>query len=155
MVDEDGDGNRIVEEAARVWNLGVDKGVEALGHAEIDITYRSGTREIERAVTRLTHPSGQEIRATSIPLRTLYLFAGSGYRYDGEWGHGVYQGPLKVEGVVHDMSTPGARAPWVGLNETLCRFELDSGEIGHGMHENLCVGVYRPAGFERPDSVAP
>jgi hypothetical protein len=27
--------------------------------------------------------------------------------------------------------------------------------VGHGMWENLCAGLYLPAGFDRPDALAP
>ena len=36
----------------------------------------------------------------------------------------------------------------------LCRWELSTGEIGYGMHENLCAGLYLPYGFDRPDTMA-
>ena len=42
-----------------------------------------------------------------------------------------------------------------GLNEMLCRWELSTGEIGYGMHENALAGVYHPYGFETPEAVAP
>ena len=37
----------------------------------------------------------------------------------------------------------------------LCRWELSTGEIGYGMHENACSGVYHPYGFDTPEAVAP
>jgi hypothetical protein len=53
------------------------------------------------------------------------------------------------------MSTQAKRTQYAFLNETLCRFELDTGEVAYGMHENMCLGVYRPLGFEKPGDVAP
>ena len=88
----------------------------------------------------LRPPGGRALRSTNTPLRTVYLAAGSGYRPDADWGHGTWRGEQVVQGLVHDLSTPALRAPWSFLNETLCRFELDTGEVGYGMHENLCVG---------------
>jgi hypothetical protein len=41
------------------------------------------------------------------------------------------------------------------LNETLCRFETATGEVGYGMHENMLMGVYKPSGFLTADAVAP
>jgi hypothetical protein len=156
QIDQDADGHRIVEEAARVWNIEHDKPIEELGRPEIDITYLSGTREMQSAVVRTTDPEGKPIVVTNTPLRTLYLAAGSGYvNVDGKWGHGMYQGPLKVEGVVHDLSDPETRRRYAILNETLCRFELATGEVGYGMHENLFRGIHRPSGFLTADAVAP
>jgi hypothetical protein len=89
------------------------------------------------------------------PLRTVYLFGGSGYRFEDGWGHGVYQGPAKTEGLTYDLSTKQGRAAIAGIQETLCRFDLESGEVGYGMHENMCLGVYRPNGFDDPFKMAP
>jgi hypothetical protein len=155
QVDQDADGNRIVEEAARVWNIDAGGAIDHLGRPEIDIDYISGTREMAGATVRTTDPDGKPIVIRNTPLRTLYLAAGSGYVPDGSWGHGYYQGPLKVEGVVHDLSDPDVRRRYAILNETLCRFERDTGEVGFGMHENLFHGVHRPTGFLTPDAVAP
>ena len=47
------------------------------------------------------------------------------------------------------------RRKYAILNETLCRFELSTGEVGYGMHENMLVGIYRPTGFDTPEAVAP
>jgi hypothetical protein len=154
-LDEDYAGNRVQEEAVKVWNLGIDKPQEELGRPEVAIDYHSGTREIAKASVSLAPPSAAPIHVTTTPLRTVYLAAGSGYRPDADWGHGSYRGPLVVQGLTHDMSTPELRQPYAFVNETLCRFELDTGEVGYGMHENMCIGTYHPAGFDTPDAVAP
>jgi len=155
QIDQDADGNRFVEESMRVWNTDLDRPVEHLGRPEVDINYISGTREIANATITVPHPSAEAIVVTTTPLRTLYLAAGSGYIPDGTWGHGYYQGPLKVEGLSHDLSTPEARRQYAYLNETLSRFELSTGEIGYGMHENILMGIYRPTGFDTPQTNAP
>ena len=54
-----------------------------------------------------------------------------------------------------DLSDPATRSQYGLLKETLSRFELSTGEVGYGMHENICLGVYRPHGFETGDAVAP
>lgn len=154
-IDEDADGKRLLEESVRVWRYGIDKEPEPMGRPELAIEYRPGTREIARAAVRFAHPSGRTVSVTHVPLRTLYPFAGSGYRIDPDWGHGIYQGPLEVQGLHYDLSTPEQRKPYSGLHETLCRFELDSGEIGYGLHENLYLGIYRPHGFHDASAVAP
>lgn len=153
--DELYDGTRIQEEAVKIYNLGVDKPEEPMGRPDADITYISGTREIESAVIKLALPDGGERRIISTPLRTVYLKAGTGYMPHDGWGHGYYQGPLKVEGLSFDMSSQAKRSKWAGLNETLARFELDTGEVGYGLHENLVIGTYRPHGFDTPGTMAP
>jgi len=152
--DELYDGTRIIEEAVLIHNIGLDKPEEKLGTPSIETTYIPGTREMEKAVISLTQPDGTVRKITSTPLRTLYLKAGTGYMPNDGWGHGFYQGPLKVEGMTFDMSTAEARAEWAGLNETLARYELDTGEIGYGLHENLIIGTYQPHGFDTPGKMA-
>jgi hypothetical protein len=154
QVDEDCDGNRMQEESVKVWNRGIDKSSEPMGRPEVAITYIPGTREMAKSVVTLHPPGGSVLRSTNTPLRTVYLAAGSGYRPDADWGHGTWRGQNVVQGLVHDMSTQAKRNPWAFLNETLCRFELDTGEVGYGMHENLCFGIHRPSGFDTPDAVA-
>lgn len=155
QIDQDADGNRFVEESMRVWNSDLDRPIDHLGRPEIDSTYISGTRELAGANITVPVPGGQPIVVTATPLRTLYLAAGSGYIPDGAWGHGYYQGPLKVEGVHHDLSDPEVRRGFAILNETLSRFELSTGEVGYGMHENMLIGIYRPTGFDTPATNAP
>jgi len=153
--DETFDGTRTQEESVKVHNLGSGRADEPMGRPAIDITYVPGTREIERAVVTLTKPDGETRTITSTPLRTVYLKAGTGYMPHDGWGHGYYHGPLTLEGLRFDLSTPEARAQYSGLNETLARFELDTGEVGYGLHENMVVGTYLPHGFDSFDAVAP
>jgi hypothetical protein len=139
----------------RVWNLDQGRPIDHMGTPDVDIEYLPGTREVRRAVVRTADPDGTPVVVTTTPLRTLYLAAGSGYVPDENWGHGYYQGPLSVEGVVHDLTDPEIRRRYAFLNETLCRFETDTGEVGYGMHENMLVGIHRPGGFTTATSVAP
>jgi hypothetical protein len=155
QIDQDSAGHRHLEEAMRVWTFDQDRPVEHLGSPEVEIEYQPGTREVARATVRTAAPDGEPIVVTTTPLRTLYLAAGSGYVPDGEWGHGFYQGPLKVQGIVHDLSDPEMRRRYAFLNETLSRFETGTGQVGYGMHENMLIGVYEPGGFLTGDAVAP
>jgi len=155
QIDQNADGVRHVEESMRVWNSDLGKPMEHLGRPEVDIRYLSGTREVAGATITAPDPNGGDLVITTTPLRTLYLAAGSGYAPDGEWGHGYYQGPLKVEGVVHDFSSAEERRKYARLNETLSRFETADGVVGYGMHENMLMGIYRPSGFDTADAVAP
>lgn len=150
--DEDKDGNRHMEEAVRVPRLGIDEPVIHLGSPKHEITFESGTREIARTVLTFANT---DLRVVGTPLRTNYLLGGSGYRRDDHWGLGCYQGELAVEGLSWDLTDPKQFAEIQGLNEMLCRWELSTGEVGYGMHENACHGIYHPYGFDSWQSVAP
>jgi hypothetical protein len=155
-IDNDHAGRRINEEAALLWKIGDDRPAEHLGRPEIDINFHSGTREPASATVWFSGDGASDLRIEVTPLRTVYLKSGSGYSYDGSWGHGVWQGPdLKVEGMVDEVGEPTDRLHLSWLNETLCRFETSEGKVGYGMYENLSAGLYLPFGFDKPDAVAP
>ncbi|MCA9503206.1 MAG: hypothetical protein H6748_17990 [Spirochaetaceae bacterium] len=157
MLDRDYEGRMIVEEAAFIPSIGRPGGIRHFGTPEIEIDFISGTREMKSARTRMPalEPGGEDVTFTSTPLRTVYLAAGTGYIASEEWGHGHYKGPLVVQGETFDMSTQAQRSRYAMLNETLCRFDLSTGEVAYGMHENMCLGVYRPFGFDEPGKMAP
>lgn len=155
MYDADYAGNVTVEEAVFVPAFGVEGEIQKFGTPEIEIEYLSGTREMKSARTILRSEGGEDISIASLPQRTVYLAAGTGYLPSEDWGHGFYKGQSVVEGLTFDMSTQQKRSQYAVLNETLCRFELSTGEISYGMHENMCIGIYRPHGFDEPGMMAP
>lgn len=154
MYDADYAGNVTVEEAVFVPAFGVEGEIQKFGTPEIKIEYLSGTREMKSARTILRSEGGEDISIASLPQRTVYLAAGTGYLPSEDWGHGFYKGQSVVEGLTFDMSTQQKRSQYAVLNETLCRFELSTGEISYGMHENMCIGIYRPHGFDEPGKMA-
>jgi hypothetical protein len=155
MYDADYAGNVRVEEASFIPALGEPGEIQEFGTPEIEIEYLSGTREMKSARTTLRSEDGEDILITSLPQRTVYLAAGTGYLPSEDWGHGFYKGQSVVEGMTFDMSTQEKRSQYAVLNETLCRFELSTGEISYGMHENMCIGIYQPHGFDEPGKMAP
>ena len=135
---------------------GIDAGRadDHLGRPEISVEFRPGTREVAGAEVWFSGDGASDLRLRVTPLRTVYLKGGSGYSYDGYWGHGIDHGGLVVEGVTHDIGSAEGRAAVSWLNETLSRYDASDGSVGYGMYENMVVGTYRPAGFDDPQSVA-
>jgi hypothetical protein len=155
MYDADYAGATTVQEAAFVPAYGQPGEIQHFGEPKIEIDYISGTREMKEARTILPNPNGDDIHIRSIPQRTVYLAAGTGYMPRDGWGHGFYQGKNVVQGMTFDMSTQAKRTEYAVLNETLCRLELGTGEVSYGMHENMLIGIYKPFGFETPSTMAP
>jgi len=155
MYDADYAGNTTVEEASFAPAYDEPGEIIQYGSPEIEIDYIPGTREMKEARTRLPNPDGDDITIKSIPQRTVYLAAGTGYLPTEDWGHGFYKGPSLTQGQTYDLSTQEKRSQYAILNETLCRFELSTGEVSYGMHENMCIGVYQPFGFDEPGKMAP
>ncbi|MFP6641723.1 MAG: hypothetical protein VCC04_15870 [Myxococcota bacterium] len=155
FVEEDQDGNRLVEESAHVRSFAAGGEIRPMGSPRFKFSYRTGTRELESALAELEDADGKPLSVRCTPLRTLYLAAGSGYIPQPDWAHGMYQGELVVQGKTYDVSTAEARAGLGPLYETLSRYELSTGEVGYGLLENLVVGTYHPHGFHEPGAVAP
>lgn len=155
MYDADYAGATLVDEGAFVPAFGQPGEIEIYGTPQIEIDFIPGTRELKEARTLVPNPNGEDIRIRSVPQRTVYLAAGTGYIPRDGWGHGFYQGQNVVQGLTFDLSTQEKRSEYALLNETLCRFELHTGEVSYGMHENMCLGIYKPFGFDTPGTMAP
>jgi hypothetical protein len=69
---------------------------------------------------------------------------GTGYGFDMDWRHGMYQGPRVVQGVELD-TIDDAGGLW-GLCENVARFELGS-EVGYGLHEYGFFGPFARYGI--------
>ena len=120
------------------------------------IEYIPGTREMRGAtVTHAPTPTGKPITVRNTPLRTLYLAAGSGYVQRRRRGatastrvrskvEGHRARPLRPRGAAQVRASSTRRC--AGSSST-------TGEVGYGMHENMLMGVYRPTGFETPETV--
>jgi hypothetical protein len=141
------DGSRILEEAAEVMSFasGGEDGADPrpLGVPQHELTFTPGTREVESAVLRLG-----DLAVKVEPLRRLHVGIGTGYGFDPDWRHGMYQGPLVVQGKEFDLTDETQRANLWGLVDSVARFELPDGTVGHGLFEYLVLGPYPRYGFE-------
>lgn len=155
FVEENMQGERLVEESVKVNSFARGGEIEQMGRPEHQFSFKSGTRELSGAVLEFTDSEGNQLSVKATPLRTVYLAGGSGYIAKPDWAHGMYQGALKVEGLSFDISDPAVRAELAPLYETLCKFELSTGEVTYGMLENLIVGMCPSYGFDSWEAVAP
>ena len=72
---------------------------------------------------------------------------GTGYGFDADWRHGMYQGPLVVQGLTLDTEADEQKL-W-GLCDNAARFEIGA-LVGYGLHEYGFFGPfdrYRLPGF--------
>jgi hypothetical protein len=151
---ESGSGERALEEAIRIPALGRPGKPESLGRPEFEFEFVSGTRRVKRARLHLMEPSGKKLEIDVQPLLPMYVGVGTGYGFDADWRHGMYQGPLKVEGFSLDTQDPANQARLFGLVDNVARFELD-GEVGYGLFEYLLMGPNARFGFKSFEDVAP
>jgi hypothetical protein len=94
---------------------------------------------------------GFEVKVT--PLTHVHIAVGTGYGMDDDWRHGMYQGPLVVQGLERDMAEVDTYG-WYGVVDHVARFELDD-LVGYGLHEHGFFGPFRKYGLERRDDGAP
>jgi hypothetical protein len=110
-----------------------------------------GTRVFAGGELFLKAEDGRELHVTGRPLTTLHM---SGAGYGPPWRHGVYQGPLAVEGERWDLRDPETLRRISGLHEVLCEWQVEGGPTGYGVFEFLCIGPYEPYGFASATDVA-
>ncbi len=145
IVQERPSGERIMQDAHRVFPVGSGRNPEWLGRPEHDIRFVPGTRFVESA--RLTY-FGAHGRVTAEvvvePLLAFPLLLGTGYGMEPDWRHGMYQGELAVQGQSVPPMDPNY-ANW-GLTEYAARFTCD-GQVGYGMFEFAVMGSHAQYGF--------
>jgi hypothetical protein len=133
------DGSKVMEEAIRVWPDGRQ---EWLGAPTHEMTFQPGTRNATSAIIRA---GDTEIRVE--PLLPVHIGIGTGYGYETDWKHGMWQGSdLVVQGVHHDVSTPEGAARMWGIVDASARFTYD-GNVGYGLFETLLMGPHQQYGF--------
>ena len=154
IVQEDGDGTRILNEAKRVWPAASGRPPEQLGWPEVDIRYRSGTRLPESARIHLAERGGKPLTVEIETLGFVALNCGPGYGGDPDWSHGQWRGRGWVERVALDMNDPAiaARVPF-GVIDHVGRAECNGAE-GWGLFEHASFGRHQPSGFNDWSSVA-
>ena len=154
IVQEEGDGFRILNEATRVWPAESGRGIDQLGWPELDIHYRPGTRMPTGATIALSD-RGRPLTLEVEALSYIALNAGPGYGGDPEWTHGQWKGRGYVERSACSLSDPeiSGRAPF-GVIDHVGRATLDGAE-GWGLFEHGSVGLHLPSGFTDFFSTAP
>lgn len=153
IIQEDRDGTRIIEEAVRIWTDGSDRPPEHLGRPDHDLTFAPGTR---RAIGGTLRTTGDPLTGTAplefevSPLLSLHVGIGTGYGFDADWRHGMWQGPLVTQGVHIDTTTAEGAARLLGIVDASAQYRyVDGGRehVGHGLFETMVIGPHDRYGF--------
>jgi len=154
IVQEDGDGHRILNEAVRVHPAESGRRPEQLGWPRSDIRYTPGTRIPTGATIGLTEPDGTPFELEVETFAFVALNCGSGYGGDPDWGHGQWKGRDWIEAGVVDHTTPEiqGRVPF-GLLDHIARVRIGD-DVGYGLFEHGTFGRHLPSGFADWGSVA-
>ena len=148
IVQERSDGSRVMESAERVWHDGRH---ELLGVPSHQLNYVPGTRYPDGGVVSTRDHRGGGIDMTVEPLVPVYVGIGTGYGYDADWRHGMWQGPLKVEGFHLDTTTPEGKARLFGICDAGARFTYEDERgthVGYGLFETMAIGPHHQYGFK-------
>jgi hypothetical protein len=134
------DGSRILEDAKRIWYA--DGRVEHLGRPEHDVVFTPGSRNFASAVIR-----AGSFEATAEPMKPAFLSIGTGYGYESDWRHGMYQGPLVTQGMNVDVATEEGRRRMFGICDASARFTTNDGHVGYGLFETMAIGPHARYGL--------
>ena len=105
---------------------------------------RSGGRHAGICETADRRPLEVEVEVAAADARRQ----GTGYGFDADWRHGMWQGPLVVQGVSWDLARPEAAAQMFGIVDAVARFTCD-GQVGYGLFEYLLLGRHDPQRLRR------
>jgi hypothetical protein len=150
IVQERRDGSRIMEEAVRVWTDGSGR-YDWLGRPEHSLGFRPGSRFVTGGRLHLHSPGGSEIELVAEPLVPVHIGIGTGYGYDADWRHGMWQGPLVVQGFHLDTNTPEGASRLMGIVDASARFtytDEHGTHVGYGLFETMVIGPHDRYGFE-------
>jgi hypothetical protein len=151
IVQEDAGGNRVLEEAVRVWPESAAREPQLLGRPEYRPEFAPGTRDVARATLSYRPPEAAPIEITIRPVLPVSLLVGTGYGLEPDWKHGMYQGPdLVVQGVTYDLDQPEDKARMWGMVDSVAVFECaENGSTltGSGLFEYWALGPHEPTGL--------
>jgi hypothetical protein len=148
MLNEEATGERVLEEAVRIW-ADPARGVEHLGRPEYQHTLTPGTRMVTHSTLRFPDAPGGPLAIDVTPLLPAYIAIGTGYGIEDDWRHGMFQGPLAVQGrefPIADIEPFGHFT----IVDQVARFTQHDGTVGYGLHEHAFLGPFPKYGMEGP-----
>ena len=158
MMQERQDGSRVLEEAVRIWPHGSGKPNEFFArprHAmefEAGTRFSTGARLMMNAITdRSDDAPGELIDIRVEPVIPVHVGVGTGYGYDADWRHGMWQGAEPVTQYFElDTNTPEGKARLFGIVDNGARFTYTDSigtHVGYGLYENMIIGPHDQYGF--------
>jgi hypothetical protein len=115
IVQEELDGTRVLEQAVKLWRFGIDKPPETLGRPD------------HKPTLHFARPDGSQLDVGVRPLLPMHVGVGTGYGFDADWRHGMYQGAQSAG--PHGRSRQAEDRKMFGLVDG-AEFECE-GEVGY------------------------
>ena len=140
IIQERPDGERIMQDAHRVFPVGSGREPEWLGRPEHELRFAPGTRRVTGATLSYFGAHGEKTAEVEVrDLARFPLLLGTGYGLESDWKHGMYQGDLVVQGQQVPPGRPGVQAggspstrpgsPTTGKSATACSSARSWGPI--------------------------
>jgi hypothetical protein len=145
MLNETTDGHRVLEEAMRLWSDPA-RAPEWLGRPEYEHVLMPGTRMIARSTIHFPQAPDGAFSVEASPLLTAFIAIGTGYGMEPDWRHGMYQGPLVVQGLVKPVDEIASFGQY-GVVDHVARFQSSTGAVGYGLHEHGFWGPFAKYGM--------
>ncbi len=142
IVNEHNNGERVLEEAVRVWNDPARE-PEWLGRPEHEhnVTIpQPYTTFMDGSTLHFPEAPGGAFSVKVEPLTHVWVMVGTGYGLEPDWKHGMYKGPLVVEHFSLDMEKDKDRM--FGLCDNAARFTTSTGDVGYGLFEYGFFGQF-------------
>jgi hypothetical protein len=146
ILNEEDDGTVRLYDARRIWS-DPTKPIENLGLVRYEHELEPGTRMMKGSVVRFPDaPSGPlEIRCE--PLCHAFIALGTGYTpLEPDWRHGMYQGPLVVQGKQYRTAEVAALGQ-LTLVDHVARFTYGA-HVGYGLYEHAFIGPFAKYGMK-------
>ena len=139
-------GKRELEEAVRVW-ADPEREPEWLGTPRHEHVFDEAREFVVSSTISFPEAPGGPLEVRCTPMLPMYVMIGTGYGLDADWKHGMYKGPLVVEGLTLDHERDRAR--FFGLVDAPCRFETGT-DVGWGLFEYCFIGPFAHYGITAP-----
>jgi hypothetical protein len=145
MLNEEANGERVLEEAMRIWRDPARE-PEWLGRPEYEHELTPGSRMVTHSTISFPEAPEGPLTIDVEPLLPAYIAIGTGYGVEADWRHGMYQGPLVVQGREFKMSEVEGIGQFTIVDQ-VARFTQSDGTVGYGLHEHAFIGPFPKYGM--------
>ena len=149
---EEDSGRVPLYDARRIWSDPA-RPIEELGRVVYEHKLKPGTRMMTGSVVRFPDAPGGALEITCEPLLHAFIAIGTGYGVENDWRHGMWQGPLVVQGKQYKTAEI-APLGQLTIVDHVARFTY-GGRTGYGLYEHGFFGPFRKYGMrDRADGAS-
>ena len=149
---EENDGTVVLHDARRIWS-DRERPIEDLGPVEYEHRLKPGTRMMTGSIVRFPKAPSGPLEITCEPLVHAFIALGTGYGVEPDWRHGMWQGPLAVQGKSYKTAEI-APIGQLTIVDHVARYRY-ADHVGYGLYEHMFIGPFEKYGMrDRADGAA-